>query len=183
MHAPVPPIEVADHAHALRVGRPHGEVHAGDAADGHHVRAELLPRPKMRPLAEQMQVVVRQHLAELIGIGDLARARVVVNAEPIRKVRGAPLERQPRLEQPVRMTTRHRRDLAVGDEIHRRRRRLHRPHDDRRALIDRDDVTAEDGERIAARAGRHLDDASILGCLQDAGHEKIVSRGPVVDSG
>ena len=74
MHAAVPAVEVADHAHALRVGRPHGEVHAGDAADRHHVRAELLPRAKVRALAEQVQVEVGEDLTELIGIDDLARA-------------------------------------------------------------------------------------------------------------
>ena len=176
VHAPVPAIEVANHAHALRIGRPYGEVNAGDATDRHCVRAELLPRAQVRALAEQMEVVVRQDLTELIGIGDLARASVFMRAESIREIRRASLEWQPRLEQAVRMPARHRRDLPVGDQLHRRRRRLHRPHDHCGTLINRDDMTTEDGERITARPGCHLDDALVLDRLQNACHEKIVSR-------
>ena len=79
------------------------------------MRAELLPRAQVRALAEQVQVEVRQDLAELIGIGDLARASVFMRAESIREIRRASLERQPRLEQAVGMPAWHRRDLPVGD--------------------------------------------------------------------
>src|SRR6188508_1113415 len=67
----------------------HGEVNAGDATDRHDVRAELLPRAQVRPLAEQMEVVVREDLTELIGIGDLARASVFMRAESICEIRRA----------------------------------------------------------------------------------------------
>jgi hypothetical protein len=49
-------------------------------------------------------------------------------------------------------------------------------------LINGDDMTTEDGERIAARPGCHLDDALVLDRLQNACHEKIVSR-RMLDSG
>jgi hypothetical protein len=51
VRAAVPPVEIPDHAHALGVGRPHGKVHAGDAADLRPVRAQLFPRAVVRALA------------------------------------------------------------------------------------------------------------------------------------
>ena len=140
------------------------------------MRAELLPRAKVRAFAEKMQVVVRQHLSELIWIGDLPRAALLLDAESICKVGRPAIERQASLEQPIGMAARHRRDLVVDDQIDGRCHRLHRPHDDGRTLVDRDDVTAEDGERIGARTGRDLGNGAILGCVKQAGHEKIVSR-------
>ncbi len=119
----------------------------------------------MRPLAEQMQVVVRQDLAKLIRIGDLAHGGLLVHAESVGEIRRGPVERKPRLEQAIGMPARHRRHLAVGDQFHGRRRRLHRPHDDGRTLVDGDDVPTEDGERIAAGPGGHLGDVLILDSL------------------
>ena len=48
MHAPVPAIEVADHADALGVRRPAGEAHAGDAVARLRMR-----RPSMRQACVQ----------------------------------------------------------------------------------------------------------------------------------
>jgi hypothetical protein len=41
-------------------------------------------------------------------------------------------------------------------------------------LIGRDDVTAEDGERIAARTGRDRSEGAILGCVKQVGHARVV---------
>ena len=41
LHAPVPAIEIADHAHAQRIRRPHREMHAANAFHFAHVRAQL----------------------------------------------------------------------------------------------------------------------------------------------
>jgi hypothetical protein len=43
-------------------------------------------------------------------------------------------------------------------------------------MVDGDEMTSEDGEWIAARAGSDLGDCAILGCVKHSGHEKIVSR-------
>ena len=43
-------------------------------------------------------------------------------------------------------------------------------------MIDRHCMTTEDGERIAAGSGCYLGDALLLDRVQDASHEKIVSR-------
>src|SRR5258708_4748460 len=45
MDPTVPPVEVADDAHTLRVGRPHSEGHARYPVNLFEVRAELLIRP------------------------------------------------------------------------------------------------------------------------------------------
>src|SRR5205814_8670961 len=52
--APVPSIEIADDADALRVRCPDREVHAGQPFDGDAPAAEFLPRAVMRPFGEQM---------------------------------------------------------------------------------------------------------------------------------
>ena len=71
MDAAVPAVEVADHADAIGVGRPHREVHADGRADGDAVRAELLERAVMGALAEQVEIEVGQDAAVAIGIVDL----------------------------------------------------------------------------------------------------------------
>src|SRR5262245_56899998 len=98
MYAPVPLIEVADHADALRVGRPHGEVHAGDVDNRPDVRAELLTGAVVRALAEQMQIEIREHLPELIGIDDVAGAVVLVDAEAIVERLGGAVDGDARFE-------------------------------------------------------------------------------------
>ena len=69
--AAVPPVEVADDADAIGVRRPDREVHAGRRADGDAMRAELLERAVVRPLAEQVQIEVGQHAAVAVRIVDL----------------------------------------------------------------------------------------------------------------
>ena len=77
MRAAVPLIEIPHHAHALRGRRPDREVHAGGGADGQAVRAELLEGAMMRPLAEQVEVVFRQHPAVAIRVVHLERRPAV----------------------------------------------------------------------------------------------------------
>ena len=73
VHAAVPPVEVADHADAIGVRRPHGEVHAGRRADRDPVRAELLEDAMVRAFAEQVQIEIGEHAAVAIRIVDLDR--------------------------------------------------------------------------------------------------------------
>jgi len=70
--AAVPGVEVADHADAIRVRRPHREMHPRGAALHDTVRAQLLERGSAS-LAQQMQIVVGQHPAIAVRIVDLDR--------------------------------------------------------------------------------------------------------------
>lgn len=72
IHATVPPVEVADHADALRVRCPHGEVHAAANAMGDGARAKAIVDPVVRALAQQVQIELRQHGSVAIGIIRLA---------------------------------------------------------------------------------------------------------------
>jgi len=67
--ASVPAVEVADHADAVSVGRPDGEVDAAHAVHLAGVRAQLAVRLGVAPLAEKVQVVFGQQRAEGIRIG------------------------------------------------------------------------------------------------------------------
>ena len=69
MAAAVPVIEVADHADAHRVGRPHREAAAGHAiASRAGRRAEDLEGAQVRAFAQQPGVHLAQHRAEAIGV-------------------------------------------------------------------------------------------------------------------
>ena len=67
-------VEIADHADALGVRRPHRERHALDHAVGGgeaaRVRAEDLPQPLVAALGEQVQVDLAQRGQEPVGVGD-----------------------------------------------------------------------------------------------------------------
>ena len=163
--ATVPRVEVADHADAFGIRRPDREVHAGRRADGGAVRAELLERAQVRPLAEQVQIEVGEHAAVAIRIVDLedviARKR---DAQPVvghparRRLRAPAGAVQAHLEQSRRIATGHRHQRVVGHQADadRLRRRVHRADDDLAAV----DVRAERRERIALdhaqRFYRHL---------------------------
>ena len=71
MDSAVPAVEVADHADAVGVGRPHREVDAGRRADDDPVRAELVEHSLVRAFAEQVQIEVGQHAPIAIRIVDL----------------------------------------------------------------------------------------------------------------
>jgi len=84
VHASVPRVEIADHAHAIRIGSPDGEVHAGGRADRRPMRAELFERAMMRPFAQQMQIEVGEHAAVAVRVVDLDNVFPrVCDAEPI----------------------------------------------------------------------------------------------------
>jgi hypothetical protein len=69
MTAAVPSIEVAHHRNALRVGRPHGETHAGDAADRHGVRAQHVGRAGQAAFVKRRKVAFVEQRAEHVRIG------------------------------------------------------------------------------------------------------------------
>ena len=52
----VPAVEIADQADPIGVGRPDREVHAGRRPNSDSVRTELLERPMMRALRQQVHV-------------------------------------------------------------------------------------------------------------------------------
>ncbi len=59
----VPVIEVADHADALCIRRPHGEARAGDAVMHFEMRTELLVNVVMIALTEQVQIEIGERRA------------------------------------------------------------------------------------------------------------------------
>ena len=80
----VPPVEVADHAHGLRVRRPDGERHARDAREMAHMGAQHVPElfvPALADevlvdLAERRQMPVRVVAAE-VGAAVVGRDELV----------------------------------------------------------------------------------------------------------
>src|SRR5262249_44964932 len=52
-----PTIEFADHAHALRGRRPHGELGAGDGVEGEGMGTELLVKGIVSALVEEVKMV------------------------------------------------------------------------------------------------------------------------------
>ncbi len=74
MATPVPMVEVANDADALRIGRPDGEARAGHAVNHTQLRAELVVNFPLVALAEQIQIRLAQRGQKRIGI---ARAPLV----------------------------------------------------------------------------------------------------------
>ena len=66
--APVPRVEVADDAHALRVRRPDGEVNALRAGHLAHVRAQFLVLFIVRAFAGKIEIVVGEYRRKRIRI-------------------------------------------------------------------------------------------------------------------
>ncbi len=66
--AAVPGVEAAHHRNPARVGRPHREARAGDAVDGHRVRAEPLVGAVMAAFGEQPDVEILDQRAEAVGV-------------------------------------------------------------------------------------------------------------------
>jgi hypothetical protein len=69
----VPLVERADHAHTVRVRRPHGEAGARDAIHRPRMRAELLVHPQVVALSEQVQVQLAQRGTEAVRVLHLDR--------------------------------------------------------------------------------------------------------------
>ena len=64
MRAPVPAVEFADHGDLPCIRRPHAEIGAAFA----QLTPELLVEPPVRAFLEEIDVVVREHLASAIGM-------------------------------------------------------------------------------------------------------------------
>ena len=73
MGAPIPAIEIADYAHALRIRRPHGEAHALNAQQFHRLRAEHAVALIQTAFAEQIEIVLADGVGKAIGVKSLAR--------------------------------------------------------------------------------------------------------------
>ncbi len=175
VHAAVPRVEVADHAHAIGIRRPHGEVDAGGRPHLDAMRAEFFERAMMRAFAEQMQIEIGQHTAVPIGIIDLDDVIAgIADAEPIvgtawRAEAALRRRRKRRLEDARRMPPRHRQQLAGRDAAQRHRARggLERAH--------HPVVRTEHRERIAIgarneRGNRRIECAQLV----DTGHWAIL---------
>jgi hypothetical protein len=82
---PVPGVEVAHDRDAPRVRGPDGEMRALRPLMGHHMRAERVPEPVMRALADEVFVDLAQHRAETVGIveGSTAGGRSGVAASAV----------------------------------------------------------------------------------------------------
>ena len=110
MHAPVPAVEVTDHAHALRIGRPHCEAHTRHAHERHWLRAEAQIALMQAAGAEQIEVVRGDRKREGVGIEALLRAVPVLEAQAAGRWRA---RAEPRFEQPGNGPA-HERHPAVG---------------------------------------------------------------------
>ena len=151
MDASVPAVEVADDADAHSVGRPDGEMDAGDAADVERMRAELVVDPGVIALAEQVESKSERTRPKRYGIVDLGDVPVRVrHLEAIRRHVRFVLEH--RFEDAGRMPLRHRDGaVAVAHTATDAARRKHRA-DDEPALLD---VRPEHREGIGVpRAGQ-----------------------------
>jgi hypothetical protein len=56
----LPIVEIADDADTLRIRRPHGEPHPSSARLSDAVCPHLCVQPRMRPLFEQVDIVIRE---------------------------------------------------------------------------------------------------------------------------
>ena len=68
MDAAVPAVEIADDADAQRVGRPDGEMHAGDSGNFAEMRAELVVILEMSAFAEEVKIVIGENGRESEGV-------------------------------------------------------------------------------------------------------------------
>ena len=68
MAAAVPIVEFTDHRHALRIRRPHAEMHAFGTFVFHQMRTQRFIRPQMRALAQQPRIQRLQARGETVSI-------------------------------------------------------------------------------------------------------------------
>ncbi len=158
MPAAVPVVEVAHDRDAARVGRPDGEVDAGDALELDVVGTQLVEQPQMRALADVVVVERAEDGSEAVGVEDVPLAAGVrrVEADGL-----APIDVHPSLEEafvvPPRQFTQHlavagigRDGLGVRDEG--------ADHPDSVRLLQ-----AQDGERVGILARDDLVDLVGMG--------------------
>jgi len=150
MHARVPAVEAADHAHAVGVGRPHGEPHARHTVQSVRVRAELLVALQVAALAEQVQVIIGEHRREGIRIDERLALALVghdLHAVARRLCRGG----NGGLEEAFVAQAVHGDCLAGSAEHHRRRAGAGAKHANRERAVARR-VRAQEVERRAVLA-------------------------------
>ena len=68
VHAAVPVVEIANDAHALGGGGPHGKMHAGHIVDHLHMGAEFFIDIVVRAFVEKVDVHLAEDGAEGVGI-------------------------------------------------------------------------------------------------------------------
>ena len=83
MIAPVPIVEFPDDAHALGVGRPDGEAHAGDPVDAAHLGAQFVVSAAVIAFVEQMQIGFAQRGQEGVAVAGAAAPALVVGDEEV----------------------------------------------------------------------------------------------------
>ena len=147
--APVPGVEVAHHADPPRIGRPHREQDAGDAVGLVDPSTQHPVGVPVAPLAEEMQVEVRELVGEAVGVvADVLPVLPIPPDQPVtlrhRLRRAAPLEEVGALDPGHRMPA-----LGEGDRL---RLGIHHAHHDTVPLR----VPAEHGEGISMGGGDDL---------------------------
>ena len=96
MAPPVPDVEIPHDRHTLRIRGPDGEMRALHALMRDDMRAQHLPKPLMRALAQKVFVHLAQHGAKAEGIVEFPHRPMPLGAQPIGR-----LPRQTRTEQPI----------------------------------------------------------------------------------
>jgi hypothetical protein len=107
----------------------------------------------MGALAEEVEVEIREDLAKLVGIDDVAGDGAFADAEAVRKVLRPSLEGHRRLEQPVGPPPLHPEHPIVGDQLHIGCSGLQRPDENGGVAVDDDAMPAKNGKRVVARPG------------------------------
>src|SRR5579883_618424 len=100
---PVPIVEIADDADALRIGRPDREGDAVRAVMLAAMSAQHIVAFVMGALAEKIDVEIAEHRRKGVDILELRRAELALGAEPIAEARTVPQHAGP---QPVLMDAR-----------------------------------------------------------------------------
>jgi hypothetical protein len=168
VNAAVPAVEVADHADAVGVGGPHGEMDPGRRSDRDAMRAEFLKGAVVGALAEQMQVVIGEHAAVAVGVVEFDDVIVRVgDSQPV----VADIGGHDRFEEARRMTPIHCVKLAVRQsDGHRERGGLERADDN--APAGAVGVRPQHGERVAVPAARDSVQSGLGGVGGADGHER-----------
>jgi hypothetical protein len=131
------------------------EVHSGYRSDGAAPRTELLPRPIVRALGKQVEVEVREHRSELIGIDDFAHIAAFVDAQVVAQRLERSVPGHEGGEQPVRVAPLHGNLDVAHDQIDGRGGELQRSDDGAGGAARFGGMAAEHRERIVAQPFGH----------------------------